>query len=122
MPKKSKRRSRKNYRKTFRKYKKSSSRYGFAKGSGLTKGSESDKVHCCMCNKEILTTDGLAPARCFKKYGTNRAHRICQECWWDPVNGFAKEGTNHACPGCVKGLPLNKPTISAPVFVDLTED
>jgi hypothetical protein len=117
MPKKTKRRSRKNSKKTFRKYKKSRSKFGLAKGITTT-----DKTHCCICNKEIITTNGLIPAKCLAKYGAIRAHRICQECWWDPVNGFAKEGTNHACPGCVKGLPLNGPQISAPIFVDLTED
>ena len=76
-------------------------------------------IHCVMCNKQIDTSDGLAPAKCLAKYGANRAHQICQECWWTK---FAKEGTNHSCPGCVKNLPLNGPPIDNSGVVDLTAD
>ena len=73
-----------------------------------SRGGQHEKIKCCMCNKEIQREDGLMPAKCYMKNDAKRAHRICQECWW---SGFAKEGVNHACPGCVKGLPLNGPTI-----------
>lgn len=84
-------------------------------------GQEPDKVNCCMCGKEIRKEDGLVPVKCLTKNGAVRAHRICKECWWDPDSGFAKEGVSHACPGCMKGLPLNGPPITSDI-VDLTED
>jgi hypothetical protein len=115
--------SKRYFRKTSkRRSKKTSTRKGRKNKNRLAKGIETKNTNCCMCGKEINMTSGLIPRQCLIKYGANRAHRICQECWWDPVDGFAKEGTNHACPGCVKGLPLNGPAISGPIFVDLTED
>jgi hypothetical protein len=72
-----------------------------------------------MCDKEIRKEDGLIPVKCLTKNGTIRAHRICQECWFAK---FAKEGVNHSCPGCVKGLPLNGRPIDNSVVIDLTED
>jgi hypothetical protein len=74
------------------------------KRSRIRKGLEYEKVKCCICNKEINREDGLMPAKCYSKNGVIRGHRICQECWWSI---FAKEGVNHACPGCVKNLSLN---------------
>jgi hypothetical protein len=49
------------------------------------------------------------------------AHRICNKCWWEPETGFAVEERNHDCPGCLKGLPLNKDN-SEQEIIDLTED
>lgn len=42
------------------------------------------------------------PSKCLQQHGS-RAHRICAECWWGE---FAKEGSNHMCPGCEKNMPL----------------
>ena len=60
------------------------------------------------------------PRTCFIKYMT-RAHRICQECWWDPVSGFAQEKATHGCPGCVKKIPLTN-VKNETKFVDLSLD
>jgi len=89
------------------------------RSNALARGPTSDIVNCCMCGKEIRKVDGLVPVKCLTKYGTIRAHRICQECWF---NKFAKEGVDHKCPGCVKGLPLNGAPIDNSVVIDLTED
>ena len=61
------------------------------------------KHTCCMCDKSI--TDGLMPRSCYMKHGEN-AHRICQDCWWEPNSGFANETATHGCPGCLKGVQL----------------
>jgi len=79
-------------------------------------------VKCCMCGKEIETNNGHMPGACYRKNGAIRAHRVCSEWWWDPENGFAREGVDHRCPGCVKGLPLNGPPVDNSVIIDLTED
>ena len=66
---------------------------------------------CCMCGKPVDLDDrvnALIPKQCLNKYGRMAAHRICKECWFEPETGFAVEGANHKCPGCVKNLPLNK--------------
>ena len=59
---------------------------------------------CCMCDKS-MHNDGLMPRTCYMKHGEN-AHRICQDCWWDQDNGFARETVVHGCPGCLKGIQL----------------
>ena len=59
-------------------------------------------VNCAMCNQMFSRNETLVPVQCLKEHG-NRAHRICQDCWW---NTFAKEDAPHGCPGCIKGLPL----------------
>jgi hypothetical protein len=103
-----------------RRYRKHRKINALAKGTALAKGPTSDNVNCCMCGKEINKMNGLIPSQCLRTYGTNRAHRICKECWF---NKFAVEGVNHSCPGCVKGLPLNGPAHKpSTIFVDLTED
>ena len=125
MPKKtSKRRSYRKKRSTSKRN--NSSRRYRKKRSALAKGPTfdkvSEKVNCCMCGKEILRVDGLLPEKCYSKNGSIRAHRICNKCWWDPVKGFAKEGINHACPGCVKGLPLNGPPIDTSIVYEISDD
>jgi hypothetical protein len=50
------------------------------------------------------------------------AHRICEDCWWDEQTGFALESSSHECPGCRKGLPLNRAKNEPQIVVDLTED
>ena len=62
-------------------------------------------VECCMCGNTEQRNNMLAPSICLQN-NRERAHRICQSCWW---NDFAIEGANHDCPGCVKHLPLAPP-------------
>ena len=85
------------------------------------KGGNGDKVNCCMCGKEIDVNKGSIPRVCLAKYGLN-AHRICQDCWWDPEIGFAREDGDHSCPGCRKNMPLTNITNNEPKIIDLTED
>jgi hypothetical protein len=89
-----------------------------AKTHKRSSGGQPGKVKCCMCDTEIQREDGLMPAKCYRKNGAQRAHRICQECWW---SRFAKEDANHACPGCVKGLPLNGPPIDYSQVVEISD-
>lgn len=121
MPKTSKRVKRRTYRKKRSTIKKHSTRRyrKHKKYNALAKGPTSDNVKCCMCGKEIDKMNGLIPGQCLRTYGAIRGHRICKECWFSK---FAKEGVNHSCPGCVKGLPLNGPAHDPSVIVDLTED
>ena len=76
-------------------------------------------VSCSMCDKSVSRNESLVPARCLKTHG-DRAHRICQQCWW---NTFAKEDVPHECPGCTRGLPLpprvkgQRAPISEEIFV-----
>ena len=81
------------------------------------------KVQCCMCERRVSERNTLKPSACLIKHGS-RAHRICLDCWWDSENGFAREGANHECPGCKKGMPLLKPKSASKVseVVDLTLD
>jgi hypothetical protein len=67
----------------------------------------SEKVKCCMCNKKMLLKESLIPRVCLEKHGI-KAHRICQHCWWDEKDGFARETGRHRCPGCEKGSTLTK--------------
>jgi hypothetical protein len=70
-------------------------------------GGQIDSVKCCMCEKNI-TGKTLEPLACSLKH-FDKAHRICEDCWWDPKLGFAREDAPHGCPGCLKGLPLTVP-------------
>jgi hypothetical protein len=85
------------------------------------RGGNEEKVKCCMCEKMVDLKDTFVPRECLMKHG-KAAHRICQDCWWDPQSGFALETASHECPGCRKGLPLTQFKQEAPIFVDLTED
>jgi hypothetical protein len=82
-----------------------------------------NKVQCCMCERRVSDENTLKPSACLMKHGS-KAHRICKDCWWDPEKGFAREGVNHECPGCKKGLPLLKPKSASKVteVIDLTAD
>jgi len=82
-------------------------------------GNNSNGVECAMCGKIVSKKDTLVPSICSLQHG-QRAHRICQNCWWDPNTGFALENGSHQCPGCVKGLPL-LPKEKA-ITIDLTDD
>jgi len=71
---------------------------------------------CCMCDKKIKSNQSFIPSECLSKYGKNRAHKICSDCWWDK---FANETTTHKCPGCVKGISVKSDPNKGKV-IDLT--
>jgi len=85
------------------------------------RGGNEEKVQCCMCEKIVAVKDTFVPRECLMKHG-KAAHRICEDCWWDKENGFARETASHKCPGCETGLPLTHVKKEQPIFVDLTED
>ena len=121
MPKKTQKRNRRVKRKTF-KTKKSIKRYIKSTFKRYKKGGENEKVTCCMCEREVDKSNTLIPRACLIKHGTEAAHRICHDCWWNPESGFAREGADHRCPGCLKNLPLTPVIKKEPEFVDLTLD
>ena len=90
------------------------------KGTNMRGGQE--QVKCSMCEKNVNKSDTLVPTICQSKYGPQAAHRICQDCWWDPNTGFAVENRSHKCPGCQKGLPLTTVKIGEPIEIDLSDD
>ena len=90
-------------KKKSRKHRKSHRRHtNKARGRTPPASSPTGLVNCCMCNQPFSRNETLVPARCLKEHG-DRAHRICQECWW---NTFAKEDAPHGCPGCIHNIPL----------------
>jgi len=95
-------------------------KYKTRKNRKSKKGGNNEK--CSMCESSVKNKTTLIPSGCLQKHGKNRAHKICDDCWW---NKFAKEGVSHKCPGCEKGLPLNEtgqPNIKQTQVIDLTED
>jgi len=80
-----------------------------------------NKIKCCMCENMVNIEDTLVPSSCKILHG-KKAHRICNECWWEPDKGFAREGVSHKCPGCEKGLPLTPFENPEPIFIDLTKE
>ena len=107
MPKRFKK-SKKNKRKTIRKSRRR-----------VLKAGNNDKVKCSMCEEMVNINETLIPSGCLRKHGKG-AHRICQECWWNPTTGFGREGVTHKCPGCEKGLPLTSFKQKEPIVIDLT--
>lgn len=103
---KSKKRSRKNLRK--RRTRRNLARGSSTSSSSSSSSSSSNKVQCCMCNKQTSRDKTLVPVVCLKRHG-ERAHRICQKCWWNKKTGFARENAPHGCPGCKKDFPLTAP-------------
>ena len=99
----SKRKSIRSIRRSYKKKRISSKTRSKTRSRTPSPKSPSDK--CCMCEKDIKG-DFLHPVRCFGEH-RNLAHKVCLDCWFKP-NGFGTEGVNHACPGCVKGMPLSK--------------
>jgi hypothetical protein len=95
------------------------------KARGPSPISTSALIPCCMCDRDFPRNNMLVPLACLQSHG-ERAHRICEDCWWDPQIGFARENAPHGCPGCKRKLPLNppiksrKPTVIE--VVDLTLD
>lgn len=79
-----------------------------------------NSVQCCICSQTECIRETLIPRKCLKTNAFS-AHRICNKCWWEPETGFAVEQNNHNCPGCKKGLPLNK-NKDNDVVIDLTSD
>ena len=79
-------------------------------------------ITCCKCEKVVNKDNTFIPSECLVKYGLNVAHRICKDCWWDSIIGFARECGSHKCPGCIKGLPLTEYEKHPAIFVDLTEE
>jgi hypothetical protein len=76
---------------------------------------------CCICDKE--TDSILTPISCERRPTGVKTHIICGDCWWP----FARENTDHACPGCKKGIPLtnrknsNKKETGPPEVIDLSK-
>lgn len=85
--------------------KRRSLRKSYKKKSPKSPSPKSPSNKCCMCEKNIKGKF-LNPAKCLKEHGSI-SHKICEDCWWKK-DGFATEGVNHSCPGCVKGMPLGK--------------
>jgi hypothetical protein len=95
-----KNRNNKSKRRNYKRRTRTSSFRGRARGTVTN-----NQVYCCMCHNAATIADTLVPQQCLQQHGS-RAHRICQHCWWDPENGFAREGVNHKCPGCETHFPL----------------
>ena len=85
------------------------------------RGGNGENVKCCMCERTVKKDDTLVPRECLMAHG-KAAHRICNDCWWDPDMGFAREEASHKCPGCQKGFPLTEYKKEPPIFIDLTEE
>jgi hypothetical protein len=68
--------------------------------------SPKSNVRCSICDRMFARDTMFAPVACLQK-NRERSHKICEECWWDPQIGFAREDAIHECPGCKRGLPLN---------------
>lgn len=90
-----------------------------ARGTSQSPISPKANVPCCMCDHKFPRDTMFTPSRCLQTH-RERAHKICEECWWDPQIGFAKEDTTHSCPGCKRGQPLNPPLkIKEPIVEEI---
>lgn len=74
-----------------------------------------------MCEKEVNQNTTMTPSICYRVY-MDKSHRICSDCWFHPVSGFAVEHNSHKCPGCIKRLPLTKVSYNEKEPIDLTND
>ena len=89
--------------------------------------SSTNKVKCCLCEKNVNIKKTLIPSICLRKYGF-KAHRICSKCWWNRKKGFAREDAPHNCPGCEKNIPFTEiknkkhSNTKEPIVIDLTSD
>jgi hypothetical protein len=117
--KKSSKQQRKNNTRKIRSRIRKVSKYNLRRSK--VRGGNGEKVKCCMCGKIVDIKDTLIPRECLMKHG-KAAHRICEDCWWDPNSGFGLETSSHECPGCKNGLPLTQFKKEEPIFVDLTEE
>jgi hypothetical protein len=75
-------------------------------------------VNCVICENKIAIINTLIPQICLIDNGFINSHRICQLCWWNPINGFGLEHILHNCPGCAVKKPYNKIYNN---FIDLTD-
>ena len=114
MPKKTQKRNKRVKRKTLK-----SKRFKKRSFKRYKKGGENEKVKCCMCEIDVDKNNTLVPRECLNTNGL-AAHRICNDCWWNPVSGFAREDADHRCPGCLKKLPLTSVKKKESEFIDLT--
>jgi len=97
-------------------------KYSQRKKHAKIKGGTKDKLECCMCEKKVDKENTLIPAACLMKHGKINSHKICKDCWWDKDTGFAREGINHACPGCVKNPIVKAKGINTIIDLTLDED
>jgi hypothetical protein len=79
-------------------------------------GGNNEQVKCSICENTTHINNTLVPSKCYK-LNLDKAHRICQDCWW---NNFSKEKTDHTCPGCNKQLPLTTSSYNSNDVIDLT--
>ena len=79
-------------------------------------GGNNEQVKCSICENTTHINNTLVPSKCYK-LNLDKAHRICQDCWW---NTFSKEKTDHTCPGCNKQLPLTTSSYNSNDVIDLT--
>ena len=73
-------------------------------------GTGGKKMFCSMCEqKKPAMKFPLSPRICINRNAdpTTLPHQICKDCWFGD-NGFASEEMNHECPGCAKGIPLQR--------------
>ena len=117
MPKKSQKRVDRRVKRKSLKSKKSIKR----SNKKYKKGGDNEKVTCCMCEREVDKSNTLVPRACLVKNGRS-AHRICNDCWWNPESGFAREDADHRCPGCLEKLPLTPVEKNKSEVIDLTLD
>lgn len=101
------RKSRKNRtRRNYPSYKHSFSKVKARGPSSPQPISPNTNVPCSICERMFPRDTMFTPLVCLQK-NRDRAHKICDDCWWDPQIGFAREDAPHGCPGCKRGLPLN---------------
>lgn len=109
------RKSRKNRtRRHYPSYKRS---FSEVKARGPSPISPNANIPCSMCDRQFPRNSMFIPLPCLKK-NHQQAHRICEDCWWDPQMGFARENAPHSCPGCKRHLPLNPPIKSRKPEID----
>jgi len=62
------------------------------------------KYMCSICDRNYnVNNKMLFPRKCLNE--NINPHPICKPCSFKKKNRFANEDENHACPGCVRGLP-----------------
>lgn len=76
-----------------------------SKSRSYSSNKSDTRIQCCMCLKYKSTSEGRhIPGVCLAR-NAGRGHQVCANCWFTK---FGLEGGNHPCPGCQKGMPLNK--------------
>ena len=64
-------------------------------------------MKCSVCKNIVNISHTFIPQICLIKYGPILSHRICHDCWWNPINGFGLERVCHKCPGCKDNMDYN---------------